>query len=105
MYCTYRMDQVPNPEPHLHRFAFRQELLDPYAKMLQGGRTWGISPSEGQNRRRSLIVHEVFDWGDDEPPLYRSAAEIGTEETLAEQRRYPVGLRSLVALVSRRGDP
>ena len=32
-------------------------------------------------------------------------AEIGAEETLAEQRRYPVGPRSVVVLVSRRGDP
>jgi isoamylase len=32
-------------------------------------------------------------------------AELGAEETLVEQRRYPVGPRSVVVLVSRRGGP
>lgn len=76
MSYAYRMDRVPNPEPHVHRFDPRQELLDPYARALQGGRTWGLAARERQHRRRSLIVHDVFDWGDDEPHLYQPADAI-----------------------------
>ena len=45
---AYRMDRVPNPEPHVHRFDPRVDLLDPYAKALTGGDTWGI-PSDGSS--------------------------------------------------------
>jgi isoamylase len=73
---AYRMDRVPNPEPHVHRFDPRVVLLDPYAKALAGGDTWGIPPKGRQCPRRSLVLQDEFDWGDDEPPLIRPADAI-----------------------------
>jgi hypothetical protein len=39
------MDRALNPEPHVHRFDPRWELLAPYTKVLTGGDAWGIPPS------------------------------------------------------------
>ena len=69
---AYRMDRVPNAEPQVHRFDFQADLLDPYAKALTGGDTWGIPPRGRQGPRRGLVLQDEFDWGDDEPPLIRS---------------------------------
>ena len=73
---TYRMDRVPNPDPHVHRFAPRVDLLDPYAKALTGGDTWGIPTTGRRSPRRGLVLQEEFDWGDDEPPYIRPADAI-----------------------------
>src|SRR5919197_3411817 len=64
---AYRMDRVPNPQPQVHRFDPRQELLDTYAKALTGGDAWGVAPRGRGSPRRGLVVHDAFDWGDDEP--------------------------------------
>jgi isoamylase len=69
---AYRMDRVPNPQPHLQRFDPRQPLLDPYAQALTGGAGWGMPPRGRRGPRRGLVVHDAFDWGDDEPPRIRS---------------------------------
>ena len=53
---VYRMDRVPNPQPQVHRFDPRQELLDPYAKALTGGDAWGIPPRGRRSPRRSLVL-------------------------------------------------
>ena len=67
---AYRMDRVPNPEPQVHRFNPRAHLLDPYAKALTGGDTWGIPPTGRQSPRRGLVLQEEFDWGDDEVSIH-----------------------------------
>lgn len=76
IHYAYRMDRVPNPEPHVHRFDPRQELLDPYTKALTGGSGWGIPPSGRRSPRRCLVVHDEFDWGDDEPHRIRPVEAI-----------------------------
>jgi isoamylase len=70
------MDRAPNPEPHVHRFDPQVDLLDPYAKALTGGDTWGIPLSGRQSRRRGLVIRDEFDWGDDELPHIRPADAI-----------------------------
>src|SRR5262245_7744970 len=73
---AYRMDRVPNPQPQVHRFDPQQELLDPYAKALTDGDSQG-GPSRGRRSpRRGLVVRDVFDWGDDEPPRIRPVETI-----------------------------
>jgi isoamylase len=47
----YRIDRVPNLEPHLHRFNPSRVLLDPYAR--------GTSRADGE--RRSVIIDSQFD--------------------------------------------
>ena len=73
---AYRMDRVPNAEPQVHRFDFQADLLDPYAKALSGGDTWGIPARGRQGPRRGLVLQDEFDWGDDEPPLIYPADAI-----------------------------
>jgi isoamylase len=73
---AYRMDRVPNPEPQVHRFDPRVDLLDPYATALTGGDTWGIPLSSRQSPRRGLVFQDEFDWGDDEPPYIHPADAI-----------------------------
>lgn len=48
-----------------HRFEPARILLDPYAKMLSGGQTWGKLRSPGAVR--GLVAYEDFDWEDDGP--------------------------------------
>ena len=73
---AYRMDRVPNPQPQVHRFDPRQELLDPYAKALTGGDAWGVPPRGRSSPRRGLVVHDAFDWGDEEPHRFRPSEAI-----------------------------
>jgi glycogen operon protein len=73
---AYRMDRVPNPAPHLQRFDPRWQLLDPYAQALTGGAGCGVPPRGRRGPRRGLVVHDAFDWGDDEPPRIRPVEAI-----------------------------
>jgi glycogen operon protein len=73
---AYRMDRVPNAEPQVHRFDPQTDLLDPYAKALTGGDTWGIPRSGRQAPRRGLVLQDEFDWGDDESPAIDPADAI-----------------------------
>ncbi|MEW5975316.1 MAG: glycogen debranching protein GlgX [Acidobacteriota bacterium] len=72
----FRVDRVPNHEPQLYRFDRRQVLIDPYAKELSGGATWGgtlhlrttqDSASKPVILRHSLVADQEFDWGSDQP--------------------------------------
>lgn len=71
----YRMDRHPNLNPHIHRFDSTQILIDPYAKALSGGSDWGRAyhrdgdtyPNPKIRKRRSLVIENDFDWGDDQP--------------------------------------
>jgi len=71
----FRADRSPNPQHHIHRYDPGQVLVDPFAKALSGGDTWGqslhletTSMASGKARgRRSLITEDSFDWGDDQP--------------------------------------
>ncbi|MBN1910434.1 MAG: glycogen debranching protein GlgX [Pirellulales bacterium] len=62
----------PSDPPKGHRFDPKAILLDPYAKALSGGQTWG-SPdvshelSNGYCTRRCRIVSGEFDWEGDVP--------------------------------------
>jgi glycogen operon protein len=57
-----------------HRFDPRAVLLDPYAPALSGGSRWGHPDvphgpgGGGRLTRRSRLVVDDFDWGDDAPP-------------------------------------
>jgi isoamylase len=86
---AYRMDRVPNSEPHVHRFDLQTDLLDPYAKALTGGDTWGIPPRGRQRPRRSLVLQDEFDWGDDESPLIRPSDAIVYELHVRGFTRHP----------------
>lgn len=57
----YRMDG-PSNNPR-HRFDPSVVLLDPYAKALSGGVSWG----DGENPRHALVTDHTFDWGLDRP--------------------------------------
>ena len=70
----YRFDRHPNLEPHIHRYDPSQILLDPYSMALSGGGIWGQPYyREGDKtktrirKRRSLVVINDFDWGEDQP--------------------------------------
>jgi isoamylase len=71
----FRADRSPNPQAHIHRYDPSQILIDPYATALSGGGVWGQSlhlettsvASGKMRRRRSLIIEDSFDWGDDQP--------------------------------------
>ncbi len=71
----YRMGREPNDKKDIHRFNEDIVLIDPYAKALSGSSEWGYyyrrrgakkHPSK-INVRRSLIVKDDFDWGNDQP--------------------------------------
>jgi isoamylase len=71
----FRADRSPNLQSHIHRYDPSQILIDPHATALSGGEVWGqslhletTSIASGKVRhRRSLIVEDSFDWGDDQP--------------------------------------
>jgi isoamylase len=71
IHYAHRVERVPNPQPQVHRFDPRQELLDPYARALAGGDAWGNPLSGRRSPRHGLVVHDAFDWGDDEPHRFR----------------------------------
>jgi isoamylase len=71
----YRAERQPNDHQHIHRFDVSKILIDPYAKALSGGETWGRpvdAPYEHGSRswvrqRHCLVVDNGFDWGFDQP--------------------------------------
>ncbi len=67
----YKMDRDGKEERHLHRFNKDIVLIDPYAKAISGGSSWGLSPeSDGEYEHRqflSKVIDEEFDWGFDRP--------------------------------------
>ncbi len=71
----FRADRKPNLEPHIHPYDPRHILIDPYAKALYGGSTWGRSlhleathVTSGQVYHRDpIVIGNHFDWGEDQP--------------------------------------
>ncbi len=71
----YRVDMQSNNKKNIHRFNKNIILIDPYAKALSGGSEWGqiykrsgyAIYSPAVNMRRSIIVDDEFNWGDDQP--------------------------------------
>ncbi len=69
----YRLDRSENDQPLIHRFDPKQILLDPYARAIAGRPRWGVDMErEGESPvqyfpRRSVVVGDDFDWGDDQP--------------------------------------
>jgi glycogen operon protein len=71
----FRADRLPNLQSHVHRFDPSHILIDPYAKALSGGVTWGQSlhletklNASGQVKHRySLVSDDPFDWENDQP--------------------------------------
>jgi len=63
----WRMDRRPNSNPLVHRYDPSRILLDPYAKLIAGGFEWGAPPDARLRPRRSVVVDDHFDWGDDQP--------------------------------------
>ncbi|TKJ40118.1 glycogen debranching enzyme GlgX [candidate division LCP-89 bacterium B3_LCP] len=68
----YRVDMQPNVSKHIHSYDPSVILVDPYAKTLTGGETWGELNKGQQSQpkgksRRSLITDQQFDWGSDTP--------------------------------------
>jgi len=74
----WRMDRIPNPQPHLHRFDSRRVLLDPYARGLAGLEGWRQGEGAGKHGRvgllRSQAIDHEFEW-DQEHPLNIPLAE------------------------------
>jgi glycogen operon protein len=71
----YRADGPFDPQGEGHWFNKESILLDPYARALEGGETWGDSPSVGTQagknvsfQRRCCILVDDFDWEGDSPP-------------------------------------
>ncbi|NWF84958.1 MAG: glycogen-debranching protein, partial [Bryobacteraceae bacterium] len=60
---AWRMDMRPNPAPHIYRYDPSRYLLDPYAKVVTGGETWGGRVT----KRRCALEPTGFQWADDRP--------------------------------------
>ena len=73
---AYRMERLPNLQPQVHRFDPHQALLDPYAKALTGGEAWGVPSHSRRRPRHGLVVHDAFDWGDEEPHRFHPSEAI-----------------------------
>jgi glycogen operon protein len=70
----YRVDGPFDPKGRGHRFKKKNILLDPYARALEGGETWGGQLGKGFQacgvssfKRLCLIVADDFDWEGDRP--------------------------------------
>jgi len=64
---AFRFDMQPNPDPAVYRFNASKALLDPYARVISGGKQWG-KPATGEAAIRHCVVAENhFDWEDDQP--------------------------------------
>ncbi|MBE9582105.1 MAG: glycogen debranching enzyme, partial [Proteobacteria bacterium] len=71
----YRADGPFDPKGKEHWFNKENILLDPYARALQGGETWGRYPPSDASQvredasfeRRCLIPADDFDWEGDRP--------------------------------------
>jgi len=70
----YRVDGPFDPKGKGHWFNRENILLDPYARALEGGETWGGDSSDGFQadqeapfHRRCCIVTDDFDWEGDRP--------------------------------------
>ncbi len=63
----YRFDMQPNPDPQWYRFNPNYVLLDPYARALSNGGTWGEFKPGARPYRNCLLVENQFDWGQDQP--------------------------------------
>ena len=63
----YRFDMQPNPNPAVHRYDPSQVLLDPYARVLSDGGEWGAALPVKRPHRKSVVVENRFDWGEDQP--------------------------------------
>jgi len=68
----YRADGPFDPKVSGHWFNKENVLLDPYARALEGGETWGDHPSKGSQagedvsfQRCCCIVRDDFDWEGD----------------------------------------
>ncbi len=90
-----------------HRFNPRAVLLDPYAPALSGGHRWGVpdlphepppapgdgqrpaSPAAGKLTRRSRLLLDEFDWGDDLPPATPLAQTVLYELHVRGYTRHP----------------
>jgi isoamylase len=68
---AYRVHGPLQPQKG-HRFDPKQIVLDPYARALSGGQSWGMpdishEPGRGHLTRRCRIVSGTFDWEGDVP--------------------------------------
>lgn len=70
----FRVGMDNNPNPNVFRYNYDHVLVDPYAKALSGGSNWGqpefrhgekITNEVSVRKRRSIIIDDEFDWGDD----------------------------------------
>ncbi len=63
----YRFDMQPNPDRAVYRFDPARVLLDPYARAISNGGTWGEYPPGTRPYRNGLLVENYFDWEHDQP--------------------------------------
>ncbi len=88
----FRMDREPDDSPLLHRFDPRRVLIDPYARAVSGGESWGERDLHGDyltdpstpTRRRSRIVLSEYNW----------TSEIASNLPLADSIIYELHIRS-----------
>ncbi len=63
----YRMDGPFNPDEG-HRFDKSKILMDPYAKIIGGRDSWGVTPDWNDiYQHRARLAFDDFDWEDDRP--------------------------------------
>ena len=63
----YRFDMQPNPDPGVYRFNSSNVLLDPFARVISGGKHWGVSANRADGQRHSVVAENHFDWEHDQP--------------------------------------
>lgn len=70
----FRAERLPDTASPFHRYDPAHILIDPYATALSNGQIWGESlhleswRAPGRlKHRRSLVVEDTFDWGEDQP--------------------------------------
>ncbi len=64
---AFRFDMQPNPDPAVYRFDASRTLLDPYARVISGGKKWGTPTPRGAGHRQCVVMENHFEWEQDQP--------------------------------------
>lgn len=64
----YRLNREPNDNPYVHTYDPKHILIDPHARQLWGGETWGRSNHDGKPFRLARLTESNYDWEHVAPP-------------------------------------